>query len=127
MNYKILTILFFFCLQIQAQEKEEEKQASVTTTIIKVKGQETKIEVNSKTQTIYIIGGIASTITKEDLDFAKKYNIQYYDFGCLAPVNFKEYEAKNAIVFEILNKEYGKQWQKEIKSSAMGFDKWSKK
>ena len=123
MNYKILTILFFFCLQIQAQEKE----SSATTTKIKEKDQETKIEVNSNTQTIYIIGGIASTITKEDLDFAKKYNIQYYDFGCLAPVNFKEYEAKNAIVFEILNKEYGKQWQKEIKSSAMGFDKWSKK
>lgn len=123
MNYKILAVLLFFCIQTQAQEK----QSSATTTKIKVKGQETKIEVNSKTQTIYIIGGIASTITKEDLDFAKKYNIQYYDFGCLPPVNFQEYEAKNTIVFEILNKEYGIQWQKEMKSSAMGFDKWRKK
>ncbi|NHN25068.1 hypothetical protein FIA58_005190 [Flavobacterium jejuense] len=114
MNYNILALLLFFCFQTQAQEK----QIEITTS---------KIEVNSKTQTIYIISGIASTITKEDLAFAKKYNIQYHDFGCLAPVNFKEYEIKNALVFEKLNLEFGIYWQKEIKSSSMGFEKWKKK
>jgi len=123
MNYNILALLLFFCFQTQAQEKQIKIKASE----FKVKGQETKIEVNSKTQTIYIIGGIASTITKEDLDFAKKYNIQYHDFGCLPPTNFEDYEVKNALVFEKLNSEFGKHWQKEIKSYAMGFEKWRKK
>ena len=39
----------------------------------------------------------------------------------------KEYETKNQLVFEYLNKTYGKQWQKEIKQSVMGFEKWKKK
>ena len=45
----------------------------------------------------------------------------------LHPTNFEEYEAKNNLVFNFLNKNYGKQWQKEIKSSVLGFEKWVKK
>lgn len=86
-----------------------------------------KIEFNSNTKTIYFLGGIASVITKEDLVFAKKYNIYFHDFGCIAPTNFEEYETKNELVFEYLNKTYGSQWQKEIKPSVLGFEKWKKK
>lgn len=107
----ILSILL--CLTLQAQEKKQNDTI--------------KIEINSNTKTIYVLGGIASVITKEDLAFAKKYNIQFHDFGCIAPNNFKEYETKNELVFEYLNKTYGKQWQKEIKSSVLGFEKWRKK
>ena len=115
MNYKIITLLLLFCLQTQAQEK----QLGSTTSKIIVKEKETR--------TIYILGGIAATITQEDLAFAKKHNIQYHDFGCLAPINFQEYEKLNAKLFEKLNLEFGLHWQKEIKSSAMGFDKWRKR
>ena len=108
----ILTI-FLISFALQAQEKKQNDTI--------------KIEFNSNTKTIYVLGGIASVITKEDLAFAKKYNIQFHDFGCIAPTNFKEYETKNELVFEYLNKIYGKQWQKEIKQSVMGFEKWRKK
>jgi len=107
----ILSILL--CLTLQAQEKKQNDTI--------------KIEINSNTKTIYVLGGIASVITKEDLAFAKKYNIQFYDFGCIAPTNFEEYEVKNSLVFEFLDKNYGKQWQKEIKPSVLGFEKWKKK
>jgi hypothetical protein len=85
-----------------------------------------KIEINSNTKTIYLLGGIASVITKEDLAFAKKHNIKFHDFGCIAPSNFKEYEAKNALVFDFLNANFGKQWQNEIKPNVLGFEKWKK-
>jgi hypothetical protein len=113
MNFKLTIIALFFSFAIQAQEKKQKENI--------------KIEINSNTKTIYVLGGIASVITKEDLAFAKKYNIQFHDFGCIAPTNFKEYETKNELVFEYLNKIYGKQWQKEIKQSVMGFEKWKKK
>jgi hypothetical protein len=113
MNFKLIIIVFLFCLTLQAQEKKQNDTI--------------KIEINSNTKTIYLLGGIASVITKEDLAFAKKYNIQFHDFGCIAPTNFKEYETKNALVFEYLNKTFGTQWQKEIKSSVLGFEKWKKK
>jgi hypothetical protein len=31
------------------------------------------------------------------------------------------------MVFEYLNKTFGKLWQKEIKPSVLGFEKWKKK
>jgi hypothetical protein len=113
MNFKLIIISFLFTLASQAQEKKQNDTI--------------KIEINSNTKTIYVLGGIASVITKEDLAFAKKYNIQFHDFGCIAPTNFKKYETKNALVFEYLNKTFGTQWQKEIKSSVLGFEKWKKK
>lgn len=63
----ITTFLFSFTLQ--AQEKKQNDTI--------------KIEINSNTKTIYVLGGIAFTTTKEDLVFAKKYNIQFHDFRCI--------------------------------------------
>lgn len=86
--------------------------------------------INSKPKdllTIYVIGAIASVITKEDLTFANKYDIQFYDFGCLAPSNIEKYEKLNAQTFDQLNKEYGTKWQKEIRKGVLGFEKWKKK
>ena len=108
----ILTI-FLISFTLQAQEKKQNDTI--------------KIEINSNTKTIYLLGGIASVITKEDLAFAKKYNVHFHDFGCIAPTNFEEYEAKNELIFDFLNKTYGMQWQKEIKPSVLGFEKWKKK
>ena len=48
----ILTI-FLFSFTLQAQEKKQNDTI--------------KIEINSNTKTIYVLGGIASVITKEDL------------------------------------------------------------
>ena len=115
MNFKIIILLLFFSFQTQAQEKQLGPPSTKT------------LGVEYETRRLYIIGGIAATITEEDLAFAKKYNIQYHDFGCLAPVNFEEYEANNIQLFEKMNAVFGKQWQKEIKASAMGFEKWRKK
>jgi hypothetical protein len=109
----LIVVIFLFSFSIQAQEKKQNDTI--------------KIEVNSNTKTIYVLGGIASVITKEDLAFAKKYNVKFHDFGCIAPTNFEEYETKNELVFEYLNKSYGNQWQKEIKASVLGFEKWKKK
>ena len=69
----ILTI-FLFSFTLQAQEKKQNETI--------------KIEINSNTKTIYVIGGIASVITKDDLAFAKKYNVRFHDFGCIAPHKF---------------------------------------
>jgi hypothetical protein len=112
MNYKLSFLLFIVSLGIQAQEKKQNETH--------------KIEINSKTKTLYVLGGITSVITKEDLEFAKKFNIKFHDFGCLAPINFEVYETKNKLVFEFLNQNFGKQWQVEIKPNVLGFEKWRK-
>ena len=108
-------ILFIGVNSIAQHEKNKEFTISVSL----------NTEVNS-TNTIYLLGGIAAVITKEDLEFAQKYNIQFHDFGCLAPVNISKYEQLNALVFEELNKTYGVNWQKEIRKGILGFEKWKK-
>ena len=112
-KFKLLILAFIFSITINAQEKKQNEPVV--------------IEVNQNTKVIYILGGIASVITKEDLAFAKRHNLRFKDFGCLAPADFEFYEAKNDLVFDYLNKTYGKQWQKEMKLNAMGFEKWKKK
>lgn len=113
MNFKLILLISVFSFSLNAQEKKQNEPVV--------------IEVNQNTKTIYVLGGIASVITKEDLAFAKIYNLKFHDFGSLAPANFEFYESKNDLVFDYLNKTYGKQWQKEMKPNAMGFDKWKKK
>ncbi len=85
--------------------------------------------VNSKatdSPTIYVIGGNTSEITKEDLAFAKKYGIQFHDFGSIVPENIEKYEKLNTHVFNQLNALFGEQWQKEIRKEILGFEKWKK-
>ena len=76
--------------------------------------------------TIYVIGGISSEITKEDLAFAKKYDIQFHDFGSIVPENIEKYEKLNTHVFNQLNTLFGEQWQKEIRKEILGSEKWKK-
>lgn len=86
-----------------------------------------KIDLRTtETPIIYVLGGIASVITKEDIAFAKKYSIQFHDFGCLAPSNMEKYEKLNAQVFDQLNKEFGTNWQIEIRKGILGYQKWKK-
>lgn len=76
---------------------------------------------------IYLLGGIVSSIGEKEIDFAKKYNIAFHDFGCLAPTNLDDYEALNFKTFDLLNLQFGIKWQEEIKPTALGFAKWKDK
>ena len=113
MNFKLILLISVFSFSLNAQEKKQNEPVV--------------IEVNQNTKVLYVLGGIASVTTKGDLAFAKKYNLRFHDFGCLAPVDFEFYESKNDLVFDYLNKTYGKQWQQEMKPTSMGFEKWKKK
>lgn len=82
-------------------------------------------DLKSNSLKIYLLGGIKSVITKEDVEFAKKHPIQYYDFGCAPPTNFKVYELYNQLVFNYLLKEFGKEWIALVNKNAFGFAKWN--
>lgn len=85
------------------------------------------LEKQKTNRIIYVLGGMTSGITTDDLNFSKKYNIQYENFGCLAPFNMEKFEKLNVLIFEQLNEEFGMQWQKDLKSGTLGFNKWKEK
>lgn len=98
---------------------------------IKVKQQtplnKLKQDIKNNKITLYILGGIAARVYEGDADFKKKFSIDFHDFGCLAPPNLDFYTAYNQLVFNYLNKQYGTDWQKEIRSDILGWEKWKKK
>lgn len=81
----------------------------------------------NKQKTIYILGGWASVITEKEIEFSKKYNIKFHDFGCIHPENTEEYEKSNYKTFNYLNEKFGKQWQKEMNPNTLGYQNWLKK
>lgn len=82
-------------------------------------------QINSKT--IYILSGWASVTTEKEINFSKKYNVQFHDFGCIHPENIEEYEQLNWITFDYLKKTFGKKWRKEINPNTLGYQSWLKK
>lgn len=85
------------------------------------------IEKQINLKTIYILGGIVSAITEKEINFSKKYGVQFYDFGCIPPVKIEDFEKSNFQIFDYLNEKFGKRWQEEINQNAIGFQKWKKK
>lgn len=73
---------------------------------------------------IYILGGIAARPKEGDADFEKKYGIDFYDFGCLAPGNLSFYNEYNLLVFKHLTEKNGEEWEKAIRKDVMAWNEW---
>ncbi len=66
--------------------------------------------------------GIAPVFYKSDSKFAKKYNVNFVEYGCEAIAWESLYEYNRA-VFEYLDHKYGKKWRKKIRKDIVGFEK----
>ena len=53
--------------------------------------------------------------------FERKYGVQLVDFGCTLPA-FLCIEAYTSVVFEYLDKKFGKEWRNEVPKEALGID-----
>ena len=72
---------------------------------------------------IFLNGGASPIRFSTDESFEKKYNIYFYEQGCINSLCAESY---NMIIFDYLKKAYGKKWMKEIRDDAVGFKKWKK-
>ncbi len=103
-------------------ETQNENQVTKTFEVIAscgFDGETAKKEWKNKKAKLYLIGSIAPTAnSKADKKFEKKYNIEYYDFGCTpAPTEcIIEY---NKEVLKLLETEYGKEWKTKIRKDVV--------
>lgn len=74
--------------------------------------------------TIYTLGGLMPSNYDTDKAFQEKYNVNYHDFGCIAPPDMKFYITYNKLVFDYLKEKWGTEWQNDIKDNAMGLYNW---
>ena len=77
-------------------------------------------DIQSKTPTILLQGGIAPVVYITDKSFESKYQISFNDFGCVAGDRQECLIAYNKTIFEYMDKTYGKKWRREIRKDAIG-------
>jgi hypothetical protein len=69
----------------------------------------------------FIINGIDSKIPEEYIKFKEKYGIGLIKENCVIdPISFKKTRENNEMIFDYLNKEYGTEWIKELKTKPFG-------
>jgi hypothetical protein len=69
----------------------------------------------------FIMNGIDSTIPEEYIKFKEKYGIGLIKENCVIdPISFKKTRENNEMIFDYLNKEYGTEWIKELKTKPFG-------
>jgi hypothetical protein len=77
-------------------------------------------DIQSNRPAILLQSGIAPVVYTADKDFEERYKVTFYDFGCVAADRQECLTAYNKIVFEYLDKTYGKKWRREIRRDAIG-------
>jgi hypothetical protein len=75
---------------------------------------------------LYVQGGFAPVVRKEDAGFEKKYKTDISDFGCVG-LDRKIVSAYNREVFLYLDKTYGTRWRKELRKDVIGFKEFLEK
>lgn len=78
-----------------------------------------KRDIQNDKPRLLLISGIAPWISQEDGKFAKKYGIQFQDFGDTPPAEecVKQY---NKTIFEFLDNKFGRNWRKEVRDDVIG-------
>lgn len=124
----IIYCLFFASVTLFAQQNQAEDTATKNSKNLFSADPENKFKNDFKSGklTLYLMGGIVSVIKKADMEFEKKYQINYHDFGCMPPNNFEFYEQYNQLVFNHLLKQHGREWIHMANINAFGFEKWKK-
>jgi len=69
----------------------------------------------------FIMNGIDSTIPEEYIKFKEKYGIGIIKENCVIdPISFKKTKENNEMIFDYLNKKYGTEWIKDLKTKPFG-------
>ena len=77
-------------------------------------------DIDDNKISIFVQGGIAPMVYKSDGVFEKKYELQYFDLGCIGNNCAEVY---NQTIFDYLTKTHGKNWIKTIRKDVVGLKK----
>lgn len=84
-----------------------------------------QIDIENKVLVLFLQSGISSITYPNDTLFQNKYNLFYFELGCVSqePSIIESY---NLQVFKFLDGKFGKDWRKKIRKDIIGFKKYKK-
>lgn len=85
-----------------------------------------KSDLKNRTLFLLLQGGIAPIVITTDKVFEDKYQVYYYDLGCITP-NLDCVKIYNELVFKYLTEMYRTKWKKEVRKDVIGLKKWKQK
>lgn len=88
----------------------------------KENAQTAKMDIKKGKLKLLLQGGISPIVYQGQEKFEQKYKVEYYDFGCIGQETECSTEY-NFVVFDYLDKKYGKEWRGEIRNDVIGFKK----
>lgn len=133
-----ITLLLIGVSHVNAQERilpEEERHAKLDSIIAETErhfawnddaysiktAKEKWLSGNAK---LLLQGGIAPVIYIGQEKFAKKYGVDYDDFGCIASCSDAQMAKYNTVIMDCLTAKFGKGWRDSIRKDVPGLDKY---
>lgn len=139
LNIPLVAIaLLFGAFQIEAQERsltEEERQAKLDSIIAKTERcfawnddaysvKTAKEKWLSDDAKLLLQGGIAPVVYIGQEEFAKRYGVDYDDFGCIANCSGAQMAKYNTAIMDCLTAKFSKGWRDYIRKDVPGLDKY---
>ena len=73
---------------------------------------------------LFLQGGIAPVVYIGQEKFAKRYGVDYDDFGCIANCSDAQMAKYNTAIMDCLTAKFGKGWRDSIRKDVPGLDKY---
>lgn len=140
LNNVLVTIAFvlFGAFQIYAQERsltDEEYQSKLDSIIDETERhfgwsddvysvKTAKEKWLSGDVKLLLQGGIAPVVYIGQEQFAKRYGVDYDDFGCIANCSVPQMAKYNTAIMDCLTAKFGKGWRDSIRKDVPGLDKY---
>ena len=121
-NIYIITLLISLFVAEHTFAQVKSDKALENSTVAKAK-ERAQSDLSKNTASLFIQGGIASTITAADRSFKKKYLVDIRDFGCIG-MNLAISTAYNQEVFKYLDSKFGKQWRTDVRQDIIGLKEY---
>lgn len=133
-----IALLLFVTLQIHAQERsltDGERQTKLDSLITETERhfgwnddaysvKTAKEKWLSGDAKLLLQGGIAPVVYVGQEQFAKRYGVDYDDFGCISNCSEAQMAKYNTAIMDCLTMKYGKKWQDLIREDVPGLDKY---
>ena len=72
-------------------------------------------DIERKEVYIFLVGGFAPKEFSTDKNFEKKFNVSFFEYGCVVSDCISVY---NQAIFQYLDHTFGKKWRNEIRKDA---------
>jgi hypothetical protein len=84
-----------------------------------------KHDIDNGTPFLLLQSGLAPTVYTTDSLFEAKFQVNYYDHGCIGPTS-ELIEAYNQVIFEFLDRNYEKAWRRSVRKDVVGYKNWKR-